>query len=99
MRRGFGVGPTGYGVFLDFADSIQRMGEHSVKEKYGNLFDMYERITGENAYQQPMRICRLRTTPWGLWVDYNLMSNIPGLFVLGEANFSTMGPTALNRVP
>ncbi len=93
---GLGVGPTGYGVFLDFADSIQRMGEHSVKEKYGNLFDMYERITGENAYQQPMRIYPApHYTMGGLWVDYNLMSNIPGLFVLGEANFSDHGANRL----
>ena len=93
---GLGVGPTGYGVYLDFADSIKRMGEPSVREKYGNLFDMYERITGENAYRQPMRIYPApHYTMGGLWVDYNLMSNVPGLFVLGEANFSDHGANRL----
>ncbi len=93
---GRGVGPGGLGVFLDFADSIKRLGEGAVKERYGNLFDMYERITGENAYKQPMRIFPApHYTMGGLWVDYNLMSNIPGLFVLGEANFSDHGANRL----
>jgi succinate dehydrogenase / fumarate reductase flavoprotein subunit len=83
-------------VFLDFADSIKRLGEPAVRERYGNLFDMYERITGENAYKQPMRIFPApHYTMGGLWVDYNLMSNIPGLFVLGEANFSDHGANRL----
>jgi succinate dehydrogenase / fumarate reductase flavoprotein subunit len=93
---GRGVGPGGLGVFLDFADSIKRLGEPAVRERYGNLFDMYERITGENAYKQPMRIFPApHYTMGGLWVDYNLMSNIPGLFVLGEANFSDHGANRL----
>jgi succinate dehydrogenase / fumarate reductase flavoprotein subunit len=91
-----GVGPGGLGVFLDFEDSIKRLGESSVQERYGNLFDMYERITGENAYKQPMRIFPApHYTMGGLWVDYNLMSTIPGLFVLGEANFSDHGANRL----
>jgi succinate dehydrogenase / fumarate reductase flavoprotein subunit len=93
---GRGVGPGGLGVFLDFEDSIKRLGESSVQERYGNLFDMYERITGENAYKQPMRIFPApHYTMGGLWVDYNLMSTIPGLFVLGEANFSDHGANRL----
>jgi len=93
---GRGVGPGGLGVFLDFADSIKRLGEPAVRERYGNLFDMYERITGENAYNQPMRIFPApHYTMGGLWVDYNLMSTIPGLFVLGEANFSDHGANRL----
>lgn len=93
---GRGVGPGGLGVFLDFEDSIKRLGESAVQERYGNLFDMYERITGENAYQQPMRIFPApHYTMGGLWVDYNLMSTIPGLFVLGEANFSDHGANRL----
>ncbi|MDC0325658.1 succinate dehydrogenase (quinone) flavoprotein subunit, partial [bacterium] len=93
---GRGVGPGGLGVFLDFKDSIKRLGEGTVQERYGNLFDMYERITGENAYKQPMRIFPApHYTMGGLWVDYNLMSSIPGLFVLGEANFSDHGANRL----
>jgi succinate dehydrogenase / fumarate reductase, flavoprotein subunit len=93
---GRGVGPTGLGVYLDFADSIKRVGEKTIRDRYGNLFDMYEKITGENAYQVPMRIFpALHYTMGGLWVDYNLMSNIPGLFVLGEANFSDHGANRL----
>jgi succinate dehydrogenase / fumarate reductase flavoprotein subunit len=94
--QGRGVGPGGRGVYLDFADAIKRLTQPKVAEKYGNLFDMYQTITGENAYQQPMRIYpALHYTMGGLWVDYNLMSNIPGLFVLGEANFSDHGANRL----
>ncbi len=94
--EGRGVGPGGFGVYLDFADAIQRLGEDVIRERYGNLFDMYEKITGENAYRQPMRIYpAVHYTMGGLWVDYNLMSNIPGLFVLGEANFSDHGANRL----
>jgi succinate dehydrogenase / fumarate reductase flavoprotein subunit len=93
---GRGVGPGGFGVYLDFADSINRLGEHVIRERYGNLFDMYERITGENAYQLPMRIYpAVHYTMGGTWVDYNLMSTLPGLFVLGEANFSDHGANRL----
>ncbi len=93
---GKGVGPGGRGVYLDFADSIKRMGKPKVQEKYGNLFDMYQRITAENGYEQPMRIYpALHYTMGGLWVDYHLMSNIDGLFVLGEANFSDHGANRL----
>ncbi len=93
---GRGVGPGGLGVYLDFADAIKRFGEPVIKERYGNLFDMYERITGENAYKQPMRIYpAVHYTMGGLWVDYNLMSNLPGLHVLGEANFSDHGANRL----
>ena len=93
---GRGVGQTGLGVYLDFSASIQRLGEDKIRERYGNLFDMYERITGENAYQVPMRIYpAVHYTMGGLWVDYNLMSNIPGLFVMGEANFSDHGANRL----
>ena len=91
-----GVGPGGRGVFLDFADAIARQGEAVVRERYGNLFDMYERITAENPYKVPMRIYpAVHYTMGGLWVDYNLMSTIPGLFVLGEANFSDHGANRL----
>ncbi|MGL6096954.1 MAG: fumarate reductase/succinate dehydrogenase flavoprotein subunit [Fimbriiglobus sp.] len=91
-----GVGPGGRGVYLDFADAIQRLGQPKVQERYGNLFDMYQRITGENAYQRPMRIYpALHYTMGGLWVNYELMSNIPGLFVAGEANFSDHGANRL----
>lgn len=94
--EGRGVGPGGLGVYLDFADAIKRLGRNVVEERYGNLFDMYENITGENAYQLPMRIFpAVHYTMGGLWVDYNLMSNIPGLFVLGEANFSDHGANRL----
>src|SRR5579864_4160286 len=91
-----GVGRGGQGVYLDFADAIRRLGEEQVREKYGNLFDMYEEITGENAYKVPMRIYpAVHYTMGGLWVDYNLMSNVPGLFVAGEANFSDHGANRL----
>ncbi|MFM1850393.1 MAG: Fumarate reductase flavoprotein subunit [Verrucomicrobiota bacterium] len=115
--EGRGVGESGLGVYLDFADAIQRygkqaaaranmaqpsaaqileMGEAAVKERYGNLFDIYHEITNENAYKQPMRIYpAVHYTMGGLWVDYNLMSNVPGLFVLGEANFSDHGANRL----
>ena len=94
--EGRGVGPGGRGVYLDFSDSIKRLGEDKIRERYGNLFDMYERITGENAYQQPMRIYpAIHYTMGGLWVDYELMSNVPGLFVIGEANFSDHGANRL----
>ena len=93
---GRGVGPGGLGVYLDFADAIKRLGETTVRERYGNLFEMYEQITGENAYHVPMRIYpAVHYTMGGLWVDYNLMSNISGLFVLGEANFSDHGANRL----
>jgi succinate dehydrogenase / fumarate reductase flavoprotein subunit len=93
---GRGVGPGKLGVYLDFADAIKRLGEDKVRERYGNLFDMYHEITGENAYKQPMRIYpAVHYTMGGLWVDYNLMSNIPGLFVAGEANFSDHGANRL----
>ncbi|HTL57241.1 MAG TPA: fumarate reductase/succinate dehydrogenase flavoprotein subunit [Candidatus Limnocylindrales bacterium] len=93
---GRGVGPGGLGVYLDFSDSIKRLGEPVIRERYGNLFDMYERITGENAYEAPMRIFpAVHYTMGGTWVDYNLMSTLPGLFVLGEANFSDHGANRL----
>jgi succinate dehydrogenase / fumarate reductase flavoprotein subunit len=93
---GQGVGPSGLGVYLDFADAIQRLGKHKIAERYGNLFEMYERITGEDPYKVPMRIYPAsHYTMGGLWVDYNLMSTIPGLFVLGEANFSDHGANRL----
>jgi succinate dehydrogenase / fumarate reductase, flavoprotein subunit len=91
-----GVGPGGRGVFLDFADSIKRLGQPVIKERYGNLFDIYSTITGENPYQVPMRIYpAVHYTMGGLWVDYNLMSNVPGLHVIGEANFSDHGANRL----
>ena len=94
--EGRGVGPGGLGVYLDFADAIKRLGQDVVRERYGNLFDMYEKITGENAYQVPMRIYpAVHYTMGGTWVDYNLMSTVPGLFVLGEANFSDHGANRL----
>jgi succinate dehydrogenase / fumarate reductase flavoprotein subunit len=94
--QGRGVGPGGLGVYLDFADAIKRLGENGIRERYGNLFDMYEKITGENAYTVPMRIYpAVHYTMGGSWVDYNLMSNLPGLFVLGEANFSDHGANRL----
>lgn len=93
---GRGVGDSGLGVFLDFAAAIRRDGEPAIRERYGNLFQMYEQITGENAYERPMRIYpAVHYTMGGLWVDYNLMSNIPGLHVLGEANFSDHGANRL----
>lgn len=94
--EGRGVGSSGYGVYLDFSDAIERLGEKTIRERYGNLFEMYERITGEDAYKQPMRIYPApHYTMGGLWVDYNLQSTIPGLFVLGEANFSDHGANRL----
>ncbi|PTX96325.1 fumarate reductase/succinate dehydrogenase flavoprotein subunit [Spartobacteria bacterium LR76] len=94
--EGRGVGPGGLGVYLDFGDAIKRLGQKVVAERYGNLFEMYENITGESAYERPMRIFpAVHYTMGGLWVDYNLMSNIPGLHVLGEANFSDHGANRL----
>jgi succinate dehydrogenase / fumarate reductase flavoprotein subunit len=94
--EGRGVGPGGRGVYLDFADAIKRLGRRVIEERYGNLFDMYNKITGENSYEAPMRIYpAIHYTMGGLWVDYNLMSTIPGLFVGGEANFSDHGANRL----
>ncbi len=94
--EGRGVGETGLGVYLDFSDAIQRLGEHVIRERYGNLFDMYQRITDENPYKVPMRIYpAIHYAMGGLWVDYYLQSNIPGLFVAGEANFSDHGANRL----
>jgi succinate dehydrogenase / fumarate reductase, flavoprotein subunit len=94
--EGRGVGPTGLGVYLDFSDAINRLTENGVRERYGNLFDIYHEITNESAYKTPMRIYpAVHYTMGGLWVDYNLMSNVPGLFVLGEANFSDHGANRL----
>ncbi len=93
---GRGVGGSGIAVFLDFRDAIERLGEETVKAKYGNLFDMYYQITDENPYKQPMRIYpAVHYTMGGLWVDYNLSTNIPGLYALGEANFSDHGANRL----
>jgi succinate dehydrogenase / fumarate reductase, flavoprotein subunit len=93
---GHGVGETGLGVYLDFTDCIKRLGVKKISERYGNLFEMYDRITGENPYEVPMRIYpAIHYTMGGLWVDYNLQSTIPGLFVLGEANFSDHGANRL----
>ncbi len=94
--EGRGVGETGLGVYLDFSDAINRLGESVIRERYGNLFDIYKEITDENAYEVPMRIYpAVHYTMGGLWVDYSLMSNLPGLFVLGEANFSDHGANRL----
>jgi succinate dehydrogenase / fumarate reductase flavoprotein subunit len=94
--EGRGVGETKLAVYLDIRDAIQRLGAHTIKERYGNLFDMYERITGEDPYKVPMRIYpAIHYTMGGLWVDYNLMSTIPGLYVIGEANFSDHGANRL----
>ncbi len=94
--NGLGVGDSGLGVYLDFANAIERFGEKTIKERYGNLFDMYQRITDENPYKVPMRIYpAVHYTMGGLWVDYNLESTIPGLFVIGEANFSDHGANRL----
>jgi succinate dehydrogenase / fumarate reductase flavoprotein subunit len=94
--EGRGVGPNGLGVYLDFADAMARLGRPAIEAKYGNLFDMYFRITGEDPYQVPMRVYpAVHYTMGGLWVDYDLMSNIPGLFVIGEANFSDQGANRL----
>jgi succinate dehydrogenase / fumarate reductase flavoprotein subunit len=96
VDEGRGIGPLRNGVYLDFSDAIGRLGEHVVRERYGNLFDMYERITGENPYQVPMRIYpATHYTMGGLWVDYNLMTTIPGLYAAGEANFSDHGANRL----
>jgi succinate dehydrogenase / fumarate reductase flavoprotein subunit len=93
---GRGVGPGGRGVYLDFAAAIARLGEDTIRERYGNLFDMYAQITGENPYHTPMRIYpAVHYTMGGLWVDYNLMSTLPGLHVIGEANFSDHGANRL----
>ena len=94
--EGRGVGETGLGVYLDFSDAIKRLGRHVIEERYGNLFDMYQRITDEDPYRVPMRIYpAIHYTMGGLWVDYNLQSTVPGLFVLGEANFSDHGANRL----
>ncbi|HET6527277.1 MAG TPA: fumarate reductase/succinate dehydrogenase flavoprotein subunit, partial [Balneolaceae bacterium] len=94
--EGMGVGSTGKAVYLDFRDAIERDGRKTISEKYGNLFDMYENITGDDPYEVPMRIFpAVHYTMGGLWVDYNLMSNVPGLFIAGEANFSDHGANRL----
>lgn len=94
--EGRGVGPSGRGVYLDFADAIQRLGRKTIEERYGNLFEMYHDITAEDPYELPMRIYPApHYTMGGLWVDYNLMSNVPGLYVIGEANFSDHGANRL----
>jgi succinate dehydrogenase / fumarate reductase flavoprotein subunit len=96
VDQGRGVGPLRNGVYLDFSAAIARVGEDTIRERYGNLFDMYDRITDENPYRVPMRIYpAVHYTMGGLWVDYDLMSNVPGLFVLGEANFSDHGANRL----
>jgi len=96
VDAGHGVGPRRNGVYLDFEESISRLGENVIRERYGNLFDMYESITGENPYQVPMRIYPApHYTMGGVWVDYNLMTNVPGLFVIGEANYSDHGANRL----
>ncbi|MGQ0824923.1 MAG: fumarate reductase/succinate dehydrogenase flavoprotein subunit [Actinomycetota bacterium] len=96
VDAGRGVGPLKNGVYLDFSDAIRRLGRHVIEERYGNLFEMYERITGEDPYAVPMRIYpAIHYAMGGLWVDYNLMSNLPGLFVMGEANFSDHGANRL----
>jgi len=93
---GYGVGPTGLSVYLDFRDAIKKQGEKAIEGKYGNLFEMYEKITGESPYKTPMRIYPAgHYTMGGLWVDYNLMTTIPGLFAIGEANFSDHGANRL----
>ena len=96
VDEGRGVGPLKNGVYLDFASAIERLGREAVEAKYGNLFDMYERITGENPYEVPMRIYpAVHYVMGGLWVDYDLHSNLEGLFVAGEANFSDHGANRL----
>ncbi len=93
---GYGVGPTGLSVYLDFRDAIQKQGRKAIEDKYGNLFEMYEKITGESPYETPMRIYPAgHYTMGGLWVDYNLMTTIPGLFAIGESNFSDHGANRL----
>ena len=92
VDAGLGVGPLKNGVYLDFSDAINRLGNSVVEERYGNLFEMYERISGENPYKTPMRIYpAVHYTMGGLWVDYELMTSIPGVYALGEANFSDHG--------
>ncbi len=94
--KGLGVGPTGFGVYLDFRDAIQRSGQETIAKRYDNLFEMYERITGEDPFHQPMRIYpAVHYTMGGLWVDYNLMTTIPGLYAIGECNFSDHGANRL----
>src|SRR5207253_1032940 len=94
--EGRGVGPGGRGVYLDFANAISRLGRATIEERYGNLFEMYHDITAEDPYETPMRIYPApHYAMGGLWVDYNLMSNIPGLYVIGEANFSDHGANRL----
>jgi len=94
--EGKGVGPSGLAVYLDFRDSIKRLGEHVIRERYGNLFEMYEKITGDNPYQTPMRIYpAVHYTMGGLWVDYNLMTTVEGLYAIGECNFSDHGANRL----
>jgi len=96
VDEGRGVGARKNGVYLDFAEATERLGRHAIEERYGNLFQMYDRITGEDPYEMPMRIYpAVHYTMGGLWVDYNLMSNVPGLYVLGEANFSDHGANRL----
>ncbi len=96
VDQGRGVGKSGYAVYLDFRDAIKRDGQKAIADRYGNLFDMYQQITAENPYEVPMRIYpAVHYTMGGLWVDYNLMSSVPGLFVLGEANFSDHGANRL----
>ncbi len=93
---GYGVGPTGYSVYLDFGEAVDRLGEKTIRERYGNLFSMYHEITDEDPYRQPMRIYPApHYTMGGLWVDYNLMTTVPGLYALGEANFSDHGANRL----
>jgi succinate dehydrogenase / fumarate reductase flavoprotein subunit len=94
--EGRGVAPTGLAVFLDFRDAINRMGQDVISARYGNLFEMYEKITGDNPYKTPMKIYpAVHYTMGGLWVDYNLMTNVPGLYAIGEANFSDHGANRL----
>ena len=96
VEDGFGVGAIHNGVYLDFADAINRLGRATIEQRYGNLFEMYAKITGDDPYKAPMRIYpAVHYTMGGLWVDYNLMSNLPGLFVAGEANFSDHGANRL----
>jgi succinate dehydrogenase / fumarate reductase flavoprotein subunit len=96
IDQGRGVGPLRNGVYLDFSSAIDRLGKHAIEERYGNLFEMYERITDEDPYEVPMRIYPApHYTMGGLWVDYNLMTNVPGLYAIGEANFSDHGANRL----
>ena len=96
VDEGKGVGSTGVAVYLDFADAIKRLGKDAISDKYGNLFDMYKQITAEDPYEVPMRIYpAVHYTMGGLWVDYNLMTTVPGLFALGECNFSDHGANRL----